>query len=136
MEDYEKLLDKAMSKVKKSGTGERFEIPKVDSIIQGSQTILKNLSQIADSLRRDQKHILKYLAKETASPVHTDGQRGYFQSKIQQRTLQIKLENYIKEYVICKECKKPDTKLTKDGNITTLTCEACGARATVKPIKQ
>jgi len=135
MDDYEKLLEKAMNKVKKTGSSERFEIPQIESIIQGNQTIIRNISQISDKLRREQKHILKYLAKETASPVHSDGQRGIFQSKLQQRILQGKLENYIKEYVICKECKKPDTKLTKDGNITILRCEACGARATVKPIK-
>ncbi len=135
MEDYEKLLDRAMSKIKKTGNTERFEMPQIDSIIQGNQTIIRNLNHIAASLRREQKHVLKYLARETASPVHGDGQRGIFQARIPRKVLQGKLENYVKEYVICKECKRPDTKLIKEGGIMILRCEACGARASVKAIK-
>ncbi|MHA1988975.1 MAG: translation initiation factor IF-2 subunit beta, partial [Promethearchaeota archaeon] len=49
--------------------------------------------------------------------------------------IQKKIESYVKEYVLCKECGKPDTKLIKEGRITFLKCEACGAKSSVKSIK-
>jgi translation initiation factor 2 subunit 2 len=39
-----------------------------------------------------------------------------------------KINNYVNKYVLCKECGKPDTKLTKDGDITFLKCMVCGAK--------
>jgi translation initiation factor 2 subunit 2 len=133
--DYEELLKKAMENMpKKEGTGERFEMPRVDSIVQGTQTIIKNFSAIAGALRREPKHVLKFLTKELAAPGSVDGQRAMLQSKLPQRIIQAKLELYVKEYVICKECTRPDTKLVKDGRISLIKCEACGAKSPVKAI--
>lgn len=134
-ETYEQLLKKALEKAKAKTSGERFEMPAAEITVQGSQTILRNFSQIAAALRRDEKHMMKYLAKELAAPAHLEGGRAVFQSSIQQRIMQQKIESYVKEYVLCKECGKPDTKIVKEGNIIILKCEACGARAPVKQIK-
>ncbi len=134
-ETYEQLLKKALEKAKAKISGERFEMPAAEITVQGAQTILRNFSQLATALRRDEKHLMKYLAKELAAPAHLDGGRAVFQGSIQQRIVQQKLESYVKEYVLCKECGKPDTKIMKEGNITILKCEACGARAPVKQIK-
>lgn len=134
-ETYEELLKKALEKAKAKGSGERFEMPRAEIIVQGAQTILKNFSQVASALRRDEKHLMKYLARELAAPAHAEGGRAVFQGSLQQRAVQQKLESYVKEYVLCKECGKPDTKLLKEGNVAILKCEACGARAPVKQIK-
>ncbi len=134
-ETYEELLKKALEKAKTNTAGERFEMPKAETMQEGSRTVLKNFFQIAAALRREEKHLMKYLAKELASPAHTESGRAIFQSSIQQKALQQKLESYAKEYVLCRECGKPDTKILKEGNAATLICEACGARAPVKKIK-
>ena len=134
--DYETLLNKAYEKLPKiEESTERFEVPSVDIMIQGRQTIIKNFSQICETLRRKPKHLLKFLTKELATPAGFDGVRATFQSKIYKTLIQKKLEVYIRDYVICKECGKPDTKLIKEDRITFLKCEACGAKASVKPIK-
>lgn len=133
--EYEELLKRAMEKVKKKEGGERFSMPEADVIVQGNQTILRNFSQIAALLRREPKHLLKFLAKELASPASQDEQRAVFQTKIFQRLMQQRIEDYVKEYVICKECGKPDTKLIKEDRILIMKCEACGARSAVRPIR-
>jgi hypothetical protein len=46
-----------------------------------------------------------------------------------------KLDEYVNRYVICKECKRPDTKLVKEDRISFLKCEACGAKSSIKAIK-
>lgn len=134
-ETYEELLKKALEKAKAKTSGERFEMPKAEITVQGAQTIIRNFSQIAAALRREEKHLMKYLAKELAAPAHLEGGRAVFQGSLQQRIVQQKLESYVKEYVLCKECGKPDTKLVKEGTVTIMKCEACGARAPVKQIK-
>jgi len=41
------------------------------------------------------------------------------------------IDAYIKEYVICSECGRPDTHLIKSDRILTLRCDACGAHRPV-----
>src|SRR3989344_4125897 len=58
---YEELLKRAMEKLpKERGSGERFEMPRVEGNTQGNSTIIKNFGEIATKLRRDPKHILKF----------------------------------------------------------------------------
>lgn len=134
--DYESMLNKAYEKMPdKVKAVDRFEIPVVEIILQGNQTIIKNFSSVCEIFRRDPQHLLKYLTKELATPANFDGNRAILQSKIPQSLVQKKLEAYAKEYVICKECKRPDTKIIKEGRIFFLRCEACGAKTSVKLIK-
>jgi len=134
--DYETLLNKAYEKLpKKEKYLDRFEIPIVESVVQGNQTIIKNFSQICEMLRRDPQHLLKFLTKELATPANFDGSRIILQTKIPQGLIQKKLESYVKEYVICKECGRPDTSLIRKDRIFFLNCDACGAKSSVKSIK-
>ncbi len=133
--EYEDLLKKALENVKRKESSKRFEIPQAETAIQGNQTILRNFLQISNSLRREPKHLLKFLAKELASPASQEEQRAVFQTKVLQRQIQQRIEDYIKEYVVCKECGKPDTKLLKEDRILIMKCEACGARSAVRTVR-
>jgi len=134
--DYETLLNKAYEKLPKIEEQiDRFRIPIVETMIQGNQTIIKNFSQISEILRRDPSHILKFLTKELATPAGLNNERAILQAKLSQKIIQQKLEIYVNDYVLCKECKKPDTKLIKEDRITFLKCEACGAKSSLKAIK-
>lgn len=135
MESYEKMLEEAYSRIKTTGKDMRFEIPQAEAFIQGAYTIIKNFSQIADYLRRDVKHMLKFFARELAAPGSLEGGKAIFQTRVSQKTVQQKLEDYINEYVLCKECKRPDTKLIKENRILVMKCEACGAICPVKQLK-
>lgn len=134
--DYESLLNKAYEKLPKiENHVDRFKIPVAETIVQGNQTIIKNFSDIAEILRREPSHILKFLTKELATPAGLDGKRAILQAKIPQKMIQQKLETYVVDYVFCRECKRPDTKLIKEDRIVFLKCEACGAKSSVKAIK-
>jgi len=126
---YEDLLEKAYEKLPKmKEQEERFEIPKVEAVIEGNRTNFRNFIQVSQLLRREPKHLLKYLTKGLAAPGSVDGQRAIFQSKIFTKTIQVKLNSYVRDYVVCKECERPDTKLIKEDRITFMKCEACGAK--------
>src|SRR5690606_39492478 len=58
-----------ISQVKTVDTrSERFEIPKVSGKIEGNNTVITNISQIASYIRRPVENIAKFLQKELATP--------------------------------------------------------------------
>ena len=133
--EYEKLLKKVYEKLpKKIEEKKRFEIPVPVCQIQGNKTFIKNFSEILSAFRRDAPHLSKYLFKELATPGTVQGKILVLQRKVPRGILEKKIESYVKEFVYCKECGEPDTKLKKEGRIFTLKCDACGARYPVRRI--
>jgi len=128
---YEQLLEKAYKEVKPVETGERFEIPKVKGHVEGMKTIIINFSQICDILRRDKMHVAKYLFKELATPGIIENERLILNRKLTSVKINEKIAQYAKEFVICSECKKPDTELIKENRLLFMHCLACGAKKTV-----
>jgi len=135
LENYEEMLKSAMEKLpKRTAEQKRFEIPRVVSFIQGNKTIIKNFGEILSALRRNERHLSKFLFKQLATPGNVEGGTLVLQRKVQHSMLQKKIEDYVKEYVFCKVCGEPDTMLMKEGRITFMKCEACGARSAIREI--
>jgi translation initiation factor 2 subunit 2 len=132
--EYEILLHKALSDLPHlSEENIDFKIPEVDSIIQGSRTIIKNFNQIADVARRPKEEIETFLTKELAAHINEEDNRIVISAKVSPEVLKSKIAKYFDSYVICKECHKPDTHTESiSRGFITLVCEACGARYTVK----
>ncbi len=136
MEEYEKLLETAYKELPEVAEEEvRFEIPTVKGNIAGNKTIVTNLPQIANALRRPIEHLFKFLLRELATTGEMKPGEAIFMGKFRSEFLNKKIEKYVNEFVACAQCKKPDTHLDKEGNITYLICEACGAKATVRTLK-
>jgi translation initiation factor 2 subunit 2 len=132
---YEQMLDKLYKNMpQRKATTERFEPPVFLSFYQGNQTFIRNFGEVASKLRRDTQHILKYLSKELATAGSYDGKRVMLQGKFRDEQLNSRLTAYIEEYVLCKECGKPDTELTTYEGIKYKRCEVCGARAPTKAV--
>jgi len=132
MEEYEKMLDEAYAKLpEKKSSDERLEVPKVASFIEGNKTIVKNFKQICDVMRRQPEMLSKYLSRELAAPVDLNGERLIIQRKVLNELIQSKVDAFVKEYVMCKECRKLDTHIENVSGVKMLICEACGARRPV-----
>jgi len=133
MESYEQLLDRAYEKVQVvGGNSERFEIPKIEGRFEGRKTILTNFFSVASHLRRNPEHFLKFLNRELATKSVVDGDRVVLNMKISSKIINPKIEEYVREFVLCKECQKPDTELVKEGKFTMVHCLACGAKHPVR----
>ncbi len=135
MLEYKELLKRGMLKVpKRIESKTRFEIPEAQVLREGSKTIINNFYVLASTLRRDPQHLLKFLLKELATSCESDKQRitviGNFSSDLINKKIKI----YVKNYVLCPECEKPDTKIIKQDRIVFLKCEACGAKHPVGKI--
>ncbi len=133
--NYEKMLERGLSKVpKKAGETRRFDIPEARIQPAGAKTIITNFIELANAFRREKGHLLKFLLKELATKGELDGQRLTVIGRFTQDVINRKLELYAKQYVLCPECHKPDTKIMKDGDYWFLKCEACGARSPVSKV--
>ncbi len=132
---YDELLKRAMEKLPKDvEKRERFEVPKIICEISGNKIVLKNFGEILAVLRREPNQLAKYLSKGLATSASVQGNILVFQGKISREILQRKIDDYVKEFVYCKECGKPDTKIVKEGRVCFLVCEACGARHPTRSI--
>jgi len=134
--EYKKLLEKAMKDVPKDVENKkRFEKPEINSSIQGSKTMIYNFSKICDLIDRDINHVKKFLDRELATNGVIQDQSVVFVGRFRRDVLGGKLDKYMKEFVFCKECNKPDTKIEKEDRISFLKCSACGAKRPVRTLK-
>ena len=133
MDDYEKLLEKGRKELPESVLkSERFEIPKVKGHIQGNKTIINNFHQIASVLRREPEQIMKFILRELATPGELKKNALMIGTKVSAARVNEKIQLFANTFVICSECKKPDTKIMKEGKVSSIKCLACGAKHPIK----
>lgn len=133
MEDYEKLLEEAYGKVKQTDSSKgRFEVPEVEGHFEGKKTILTNFYQISSHIRRNPEHFQKFILRELAASGQKEGDRLILNMKVLRPKINEKIKKYVDEFVLCKECKKPDTELKKENRIAFIHCLACGAKHSVR----
>ncbi len=132
--EYDELLKKVL-KEKKAGRGERFVPPEADVGQSGQKTVI-NAEKFASYINRPIKHIARYMMHELTAPGQVD-EKGNITigGRFSRRVVQEKLNAYIKEYVICKQCASPDTQMNKIEENFIVKCLACGAEYPVGKIK-
>lgn len=112
----------------------RFEIPKPEVFKEGNKTWITDWNRILKIINREDNadHLAKHLAGEFATSATEERGRLCLQGKFSRSMINREFEAYVKEFVLCEECSKPDTKLLREGRILIKVCEACGARVAVK----
>ena len=133
--DYESLLKRGLAKVPSKEKGkDRFEMPVLKVQKSGSRSILVNFNEVAGILRRESKHLMKFLLKELATSGEAKGQSLEVQGSFTPDAVNKKLQKYVVTFVECPECHKHDTNLSKDRGFTFMKCEVCGAREPVSKV--
>jgi translation initiation factor 2 subunit 2 len=136
LDDYLSGLDRAMKKMPDTkGPKERFVMPPPRIFYEGKTTVLENFGAIADAFDRDPEHLFKYLLQEMGTAGKIEGHRGVFQGKFPEQAIVRQIDSYFEEYVVCSECRLPDTHLIKSDRVLTLQCDACGAHRPVRKRK-
>ncbi len=133
MKPYEELLEEAYKKIKVVATsGDRFEIPKVQGKVQGKNTIITNINQIASYIRRPVENLAKFLQKELAVQIVLEKDSLIFKTQLNSAKVNEKIAAFLKEFVLCAECKKPDTEVIAEKGIKFKHCLACGAKSPIR----
>lgn len=97
----------------------------------GNRTTWFNNSELfAKSIQRPSEFLTKYISNKLscASKFDKDKNCQSFKGEYSQELIIEYLHEFIKIYVLCKNCDYPDTKLNlNDKKIITLNCESCGS---------
>jgi translation initiation factor 2 subunit 2 len=131
--EYSEMLKRARKNLPEVSREERFEIPRAE-VMPGKHTVIRNFSEIAKKFRREPRHIAKFLFRGLAVPGNLTSSELILQGNIQPHIINQRILEYVKEFVLCNECGKPDTNMQKTDKILTLKCEACGARRSLRDI--
>jgi len=100
------------------------------------RTSFSNFGEICKSLKRQEKHLHQYLLAELGTNGSIDANNALIiKGRFQQKQIESVLRSYIKEYVICKTCRSPDTLLQKEERLSVLLCNNCRSRYFVSGIK-
>jgi translation initiation factor 2 subunit 2 len=117
------------------GPKERFVMPVPKVYYEGKTTVLENFGAIADAFDREPEHLMKYMLQEMGTAGKIEGHRGVFQGKFAEQAIARQIDSYFEEYVVCSECRLPDTHLIKSDRVLMLKCDACGAHRPVRKRK-
>ena len=132
MDEYRTMLERARARLPPVQVStDRFQVPEPDVASDGKNTVIRNFQEITGVLRREPAHVIGHLARELGCPGVLDLPRGVLKSRVTKDQIAQRLREYTEKYVICSECKRPDTHLQKEGRFTLLICEACGAQRPV-----
>jgi len=131
--EYDALLDRARDRIPKDiSERNRWTMPPPEILVEGSQTILRNFAAIVDSMDRDPNHVYQYLVNELGTSGTREPVRVMFKGRIPPKRIKEKLVGYVKTYILCEQCRAPDTRFIKEDRTTLLKCQACGATRPVR----
>ncbi|MFQ5800496.1 MAG: translation initiation factor IF-2 subunit beta [Candidatus Hydrothermarchaeales archaeon] len=135
--EYEEMLERAYQGLPEILKEEsRFQVPELESAIQGRVTVIHNFGEVAKALNRSADMLSKYFLGEMGTSGEYDAARLILKGQFKASQLQDKLEAFVESYVMCHECKRPDTTIIQEKRVSFLKCEACGARHPITTIKQ
>ena len=133
--DYEALLERGLSKIpEKAIKSSKYETPQTETSVIGAKTVIYNFKDIAGKLNRDSNHLLKFIVRELATSGTLEEARASLHGRFAKETLDELVVRYIKAYVLCGSCNKPDTKLVREDRLTLIACEVCGAKNPAKTL--
>ncbi len=133
--DYQALLHRAREQVPPEVYERpRFAIPKVSAFIQGPRTVIRNFKEITDTLRREPRHLIRFLSRELATAGEMRGRQAIFNGRFNTRALDELVARYTKEFVLCPICNGPDTDMKREERLLVLVCSGCGGRTPLKVI--
>jgi translation initiation factor 2 subunit 2 len=113
-------------------TEDRLKLPEPRTMVSGKRTYWINFIEFPNTLRRDPAEFLNYFRNQLAINASIENGRAIFMGRPDKHSFSALLQRYLKERVICPVCNSPDTRLEKSGKLTTIVCEACGARSAAK----
>ncbi len=127
MKSYFEMLEEAYKKLPKViETTDRYKLPELEIEQKGNKTIVRNIYKILELLRRNEKDFGKTFSRILGVPISFVNKELVINALINKQILEKKLNEYVKKYVICDVCKKPETIIEKENEVLILKCLACG----------
>jgi translation initiation factor 2 subunit 2 len=92
----------------------------------------EDLSDVVDAMDRDANHVYQYLLNELGTSGTREQTRIMLKGRVPPKRIKEKLVSYVKTFILCNQCRAPDTRFIKEDRTTLLKCQACGATRPVR----
>jgi translation initiation factor 5 len=115
----------------------RYKMPRIVAKVEGRgngiKTVLVNVVDVGASLNREAPEITKFFGCELGSQTtySADTDRAIVNGAHTEQDLQNHLRKYIENFVLCKNCKLPETHYKFKAGIISQKCLACGNKDSV-----
>lgn len=112
----------------------RYKMPrlvgKVEGRGNGIKTVLVNVTDLGASLNRDPQEVTKFFGCELGAQTTyaTDTDRAIVNGAHRDADLQDHLRKYIEHFVLCKNCRLPETHYKIKDGLISQKCLACGSK--------
>lgn len=105
----------------------RYQMPPLDCHHEKKWTVVDNLRTVTNALHRQESEVLKYFGVALCTQTATRQGRSCIKGRYTASTLQDRLRYYIEQFVLCGQCKKPETAYrVKKSELVFQRCFACG----------
>lgn len=118
----------------------RYKMPPIQSKVEGRgngiKTAIVNLSEVSRALGRPPAYIVKYFGNELGAQTSIDDnqERYLVNGSHSASELQDSLDGFINKFVLCANCKNPETEIQVKGKDNLQRdCKACGHISDVDP---
>ena len=115
----------------------RYKMPRIMGKVEGRgngiKTAIPNCADVASALHRPPGEVTKFFGCDLGAQTtyNEETERSIVNGAHETRTLQEKLSIYIEKFVLCPQCKLPETSYKIKHDIIYHNCLACGAREMV-----
>jgi translation initiation factor 2 subunit 2 len=101
------------------------------------KTLWANFPEMCRTMHRLPDHVYSYVFAELGTTGSVDGTgRLVIKGRFQPKQIEKVVRHYIAEYVSCRTCRSPDTRLVKENRLQFIHCQTCGSRRTVSTIRK
>ncbi|KAF2171910.1 hypothetical protein M409DRAFT_18140 [Zasmidium cellare ATCC 36951] len=110
----------------------RYKMERLQSKVEGKgngiKTVIVNLSNVAHQLARPPNYVIKFFGFELGAQTNMDPKddRWIINGAHEASKLQDYLDGFINKFVLCKDCKNPETVVNVKDQEILLDCKACG----------
>ncbi len=115
----------------------RYKMPKVAGKLEGrgngSKTVIVNISDVATALHREPGEVNKFFGCELGAQTtyNADTDRAIVNGHHTDAVLQQMIHRYVETFVLCPNCRLPETDYKIKSGIISHKCMACGAKEMV-----
>lgn len=113
----------------------RYKMPKLVGKVEGRgngiKTVLVNVNDVALALKREPAEVTKFFGCELGAQTTFSDDRAVVNGAHRDADLQVQLSKYIEHFVLCANCRLPETHYKIKDGIISQKCLACGHRESV-----
>jgi translation initiation factor 2 subunit 2 len=129
---YEDMLSRLHGFKTGDDNYEKINLPQLKIVRKNRSSIFANFAIFCEKLSRPDVHIQKFIYDEMGMNCSINGQKQLIiQGILTENKMESIMKKYIREFVLCKQCKGIDTKLSKENNLTFLGCNKCSAKSSL-----